>query len=50
MKQKNRETINQLAIANSTVNSKSTDKSIKIANELVNKLTVELTQRDEEIF
>lgn len=50
MKQKSRETINQLAIANSSVNSKSGDQNIKIANELVNRLTEELTKRDEEIF
>lgn len=50
MKEKSRETINQLATANNAQNSGSTDQNIKIANTLVNKLTEELTKRDEEIY
>lgn len=49
MKTKNRETINQLASANNAQNARSTDLNIKMANTLVNKLTEELTKRDEEI-
>ena len=49
MKTKSRETINQLASANNAQNARSSDQNIKIANNLVNKLTEELTKRDEEI-
>lgn len=41
--------LNQLATANSTSIFNTSDSNLKLANMLVNKLTEELTKRDEEI-